>query len=230
MNGNNPNPIEVLNYNDSIEKLQGITERVNGGAGEINLSESLPFFCFLAALKAQLKVLKYLNDEYLNCALAWDARTGLPSHPSIIADVGSYIKHFEPKGVLGIVLRSFLGWTLFSAENLMCACGRGFSLRQIKIDVMLNHAVRVEADNLVIKQFLGIKCDDPGHLKHHYDVTKLSQRDNDLHLIWTCENQVELKDGLEIKSVKTLQSKQFNAGEFENRILELKSLPDITSP
>src|SRR3989344_3697608 len=174
-------PIEFLGYEDIITKLKDILGVVGSDNNIIIL-----------LLKAQMKVLEYLNDQHLNCLVPWDKRTGLPSHPSMVADAQKYAKFFQCSDGLKSVLNSFFGWSLFAEEKLICCCGGSLlKPRDVSFSIMLNHSLKVDkigADYfLVVKQLVGVRCNNKGHLKNHYNFGKMSQVLDDLSIIFITE-------------------------------------------
>ncbi len=229
--------VRILGWRDSILRLEETVGKFERGLMEFAGEAFLPFVSFFLLLSAQFKALESLNDEYLNCGLAWDERTGLPSHPSIIADGQTYRRLFKPDGILDAVLASFSGWILLSREQLFCCCGKKFrgplKDRNVEIDVLLNHILSFDDEKgFVVKQLVGIKCGDPEHLEHHYDFKKQSRRDDGLYIIWLCENRLIVNGKVEAALFSKEQAGQFNAPELYKRLnglpLVAKSLPLIS--
>jgi len=214
-------PVEFFDYNESINRLKSILE------------SGLPANCstignaISAILKAQVKVLEYLNDRHLNCPVPWDKRTGLPSHPSMVADAQKYVKFFQCSEDLKSVLNSFFGWSLFAEEKLICCCGGSLlKPRNVSFDVMLNHALRVEQIDgdyfLVVKQLVGVRCSNRGHLKNHYNFGKMSHVMDDLSMIFIDEAGFSLKSNrIDYRFISSQKADQFNFEEFSRRIASL---------
>ncbi len=205
-------PIEFLEYQESIVKLRNIL-----GAVPANFS------CVLA-LKAQLKVLEYLNDQHFNCPVPWDKRIGLPSHPSMVADAQKYTEFFSCSEDLKSILNSFLGWSLFAKEELLCCCGGSLlKPREVSLEVMLNHALKVDkiGDDyfLIVKQLVGVKCGNRGHLKNHYNFGRMSQVVDELSMIFVSEAGFSLKSNqIDYRLTSVQKADQFNFEEFSRRI------------
>lgn len=205
-------PIDFLSYLESVKKIESI----------LTASKDLNFITLL--LKAQLKVLGYLNDKNFNCHVPWDKRTGLPSHPSMIADAQKYSKFFQCSESLKSILNSFLGWSLFAKEVLLCCCGGSLlKPRRVSFDVMLNHTLRVDQIGidyfLVVKQLVGVRCGDRGHLKNHYNFGKMSRVIDDLSMIFVAEVGFSLKSGqIDYRFISSQKADQFNLEEFSRRI------------
>lgn len=206
-------PIEFLDYQESIARIKNILGVDMSGSNTVTL-----------ILKAQMKVLEYLNDNHLNCPVPWDKRTGLPSHPSMVADAGKYTKLFQCSDGLKSVLDSFLGWSLFAREELLCCCGGSLlKPRNVSFDIMLNHALRVDqiGDDyfLVVKQLVGVRCSNKWHLKNHYNFGQMSQVLDDLSMIFVGEIGFCLKPyGIDHRFISSQKADQFNLEEFSRRI------------
>ncbi len=221
--------VKILGYNESVERLGGIVRKfeipMEAVKKEHYFSPSylyLPFAAFYLALQAQVKAMEYLNDKNFNYGLAWDEDIGLPSLPSLVADVGSYVRHFNPQGELRKLLESFCGWTLFVKEEMLCCCGRrSFKGRKVVLEIMLNHILEVEDSSIIVKQLLGVKTDDLKHLEHHYNFKKQSQRIDNLYMIWICRNWIKNNGNLEVGYLGSEQAEQFNLLGFQGKILAL---------
>lgn len=215
--------VRILGYAESLERLRGIIPKFETQIKTAKDSSFLlPFISFYLALLAHKKALEYLNDKYLNYGLAWDEDIGLPSLPSLVADVGSYIRYLNPQGGLRMILESFCGWTLFAKEEIMCACGkRSLKLRKVSLEIMLAHILEIKNSSVVVKQLLGVRTDDMKHLVRHYNFKKPSQRIDNLFMIWLCQNRIKNNGNLEGEYLGSEQAEQFNLLGFQNRVLEL---------
>lgn len=148
----------------------------------------------------------------------------MPSHPSMVADAQKYSKYFECSADLKSTLDSFLEWSLFAREELLCCCGGSLlKPRKVSFDVMLNHALRVDKIGgdyyLMVKQLVGVRCGNKGHLKNHYNFGKMSQVLDDLSMIFISETGFNLKsDRIDYRFVSSQKADQFNLEEFSKRI------------
>jgi hypothetical protein len=214
--------IRILDYKESIQKLSDLVTIIKEKMQKMEneYGSYLPSISFFLALQVQAKVIDYLNDEALNYGLAWDEDTGFPSLPSLVADVGSYVRHFNPQGKLRILLESFCGWSLFEKEEMLCCCS-SFKLRKVALEIMLNHVLEIQESSVVIKQILGVRTDDLKHLEQHYDLKKPSQRIDNLNIIWLCRNEIKNNGSLKIEYLGSEHAEQFNFLGFQNRIMEL---------
>ncbi len=208
-------------YHDSIQKIKQI---IYGCWLEYHSDRPglLPSFVFGLALKAQIKVLQSLNSQYLYCDVLWDQDTGLPSHPSLVADVQKFPEILEHPELLETVLKSFASWTLLQRQEIDCCCGGDFKLRKVLFEIMLNHILRVEGNSLIITQLVGVRSDDQKHLKKHYSFSKQSKRADDMHIVWSCANKLTPNDGsYSLSSLESQCAKEFKVEEFAKMIYQL---------
>ncbi len=225
---------KILGYSESLERIRNILGKFERKIREMgnpkNHSDSkwwqvfLPLVSFYLALRAQEKALEYLNDKHLNYGLAWDENIGFPSLPSLAADAGSYVKYLKPEGELKIILESFSGWASFSRQKTRCACGgNSFSLRDVFLEIMINHVLAVQGESVLVKQLLGVKSDDASHLEHHYNnFKKKSERIDGLFMIWAVENEISAKEeAVEVRCMKANCADEFNFIGFGNKISKL---------
>lgn len=214
--------IEFLSYQESIAKLNNILDSNDFGR---NVNSAIAFV--VIALKAQAKILEHLNDQHLNCSIPWDKRTGLPSHPSMIADAQKYTKFFQCSEGIKSVLNSFLGWSLFAEKKILCYCDSSLlKPHNVSFGVMLNHVMRVDWTKgdyfFVIKQLVGVKCNNKEHPKNHYNFGKISQVMDDLSMIFISEVGFNLKSNQVCYShILNQMADQFNVEEFSRQIASL---------
>src|SRR3989344_6670987 len=105
---------ETLNFLTPRTAISRLDEIIDGlGVNKIESSTLLGIWVYILALKAQRKVIGYLNDDNFYCQVLWDTATRFPSHPSLAADVLKYAEVFEADGELQAILNSFSGWSLF---------------------------------------------------------------------------------------------------------------------
>lgn len=199
--------VEFLDYIATIERLDDILKRLKSRT-------SYEAAVLRIVLSAQRAVLGRLNDEHLSCKVGWDRRTGLPSHPSLIADIQKYVDLFKPSRIEKMLLRSFGGWAVLGHQTMDCACGRGFKTRTVAMDFMVNTMLRVENNTLLMKQLVGIRTDDPAHLSHHYDYGKASKRVDDCSIVFESEGKITNKNSLSVRHLSQKSAGQFNADKF----------------
>lgn len=231
-NVSRPEPaVEFLDYQKTIERIEEIITglRLNAISKiDLNVYQDLSLLALKTLLKAQIKVLGYINDSSLNCAVPWDKRTGFPSHPTMVADAQRYVDFFKPPEEVKAFLDSFLGWSQVAREEMRCCCGQGKKARTVILFIQLNHIVSVVNDEyLCLKQFVGVGSLDSAHLKHHYDFGKPSQVADDLHIISVSEQGFRLVG----KHIVTLnlnpgfqRADQLNLEEFFRRVKAVEEM------
>ncbi len=205
--------VDFVDYRDSIQRLNQILKQLE------------PEGLYATALwrmifAAERDVLKSINSEFLHSALAWNRRTNLPSHPTLIADLQKYIEIFKPASWKKAQLQSFVDWARLGRQTIKCACGRGFKTRPVTVDFILRTRLWVEDNSLVMKQMVGVKTNDVAHLSRHYNPTSKS---TDSHVIvFESESEVSqttapntaTEDVLKITNVFQRSAKQFKADKF----------------
>ena len=209
----------VLDWKASIEKLKSLLSQLENFAvpDEDKLSLMVRKIFWLL-LNAQLQALQSLNDRYISCAVSWDDKTGLPSHPSMIADA-RYSAERIPDSFIRNLIDSFVGWTSFAEQEMNCWCGSWNKPRVVKIEVFLNHILSVEGECLRLKQFVGLKYADQKHLKHHYDLQMPSVALNGLVLVSCFEASLKMINGVEIKCLSVKKAKTLNLEGVGERIV-----------
>ncbi|OGM99539.1 MAG: hypothetical protein A3B91_01985 [Candidatus Yanofskybacteria bacterium RIFCSPHIGHO2_02_FULL_41_29] len=217
-----------LNPKESIDRIDSITLKLGEITKKQRSSKFLASVVYCLALRAQSKILNYLNDENFFCRVLWDQRTNLPSHPSLAADVGKYGETFDPSPELKSVLSSLSGWALFRQEKLLCCCGRKEKIRTVDLDLLLNTVIKVEERGLSVKLLVGVKANDVDHLEVHYNIKRQSQVDSGLQIIFTCENLIRL-DGEEVTAepVSFSHAEQFNVPELDDQIFGLDTRSNV---
>lgn len=211
-------PPKFFNWRESAEKIRELIVRLKNDIDrKENLSyQALPGYAFLALLAVEIGALRHLNSESLSCALPWDETTGMPSLPSVIADVQKFLPHTEYREDAQRLLQSFAAWTPIAEQKIACVCGsEKFQTREIVIHLMLHHVMSQEDSMVVVRQFVGVASDDDTHLRHHYNVRTPSQQYEDVQIIWDAENRIRNEVFFLLTSS---YADTFNVAEFESRI------------
>ena len=149
---------------------------------------------YCLALKAQKKILAYLNDDSLSCQVLWDASTGLPSHPSFVADVVKSVEIFKAEPELKALLNSFLGWSLFRQVKMNCLC-MGRDKLEVDVDILVNTILKTNERGLAVKLLVGVRSSVNGYIEKHYHIKKKDYQSrviDGLYIILNCENVVGL--------------------------------------
>jgi len=216
---------EIVNPEDTVKRIKKIS---------IQLEEQLRFsevcgspkyvsiVMYYLALRAQVKIIRYLNDEHLSCPIIWSGATGLPSHPSMAADVRKFIDKFETLDLLKAVLLSFSEWTIIQSENFLCCCGKDSRQIKVQLDIMINNALRTSNGRLIVKKIIGIRSDNEDHLINHYNFREKSKVDSNIYKIWICENTICVTDGrVEIEHICSECTEQFDVLKFSSLVWQL---------
>ncbi len=208
-----------LNPAESIIRSDNILFKLRAKLESKKSPKLLASVVYCLALKAQKKILAYLNDDDFFCQVLWDSRIGLPSSPSLAADVAKCAEVFDLSPELKSLLNSLSGWVLFKKEQMPCCCGG--KERMVDIDIMMNTILKVENSSLTVKFLVGVKSDDQDHLEKHYKTKRQSKVDSGLIIIFTCENQITASsDGLMpvIESMDFSHDEQLHVPELEKNI------------
>ncbi len=220
-----PKPPKFIDWKEAVEKLKVIEGKFKEAISAAKSPDTLPAMAFYLALRGEIEVLNYLNNDKINCLVPWDEQIGLPSLATLSADAGKFGDLFEASNAMAAVLKSFSAWSFFFQETLKdCTCGNSRA-RDVLLSRFLNHSVRADGDSLSVKQMLAITSNDKKHMRHHYSgFTKPSQWHNDMLIIWSCENRVTLANGsVTIEPKKEENSMEFKMDGLKNYIFELIS-------
>ena len=116
-------PLIFLEPEDAVARLESLCKKL-GRQIEAQPDKSVitPLISYCIALDTQAKALKYLN-EFVEVDVPWDDNIGLPSSPSMAADVKTYVERMDLDGQVRGLLLSFSEWSLFKREEMKCACG-----------------------------------------------------------------------------------------------------------
>lgn len=169
---------------------------------------------YYLALRAHIDFLSTFNDDLISTSVAWDTRIDLPSCPSMAADVAKYAEKINNPVLRGI-LRSFTEWTPIFRENFDCACGSGNKFENARWDIMLNHTMHESDGELVVKQFLAgtsVKAEYMKKFLAHHRPNKISQADESIVIILSCENAITSKG--DIRAIDFWSSKHVDVNNF----------------
>lgn len=214
---------------ESASKLEPLVSWLieRRGVSSGTITNQIFFDVLTLLIFSHIAVIRHLNDGFLECDVPWDEEVGLPSHPTLAADAESYVKIFKPEDErLKSTLRSFSGWSCFASQKIPCACGNWrMKLREISVDVMVNHIFEKKDGKLLIKELIGVRSPDTEHLQNHYDVKVPSEVEDGLIIPSRSQAILEVKENkIFLSSVETKESaKQINIHEFAR---ELKQLAD----
>lgn len=219
-------PPVFLGWQESLEKFDYLLKKppAKEGASSVSITtpELLAFYAFRVALEAEREAVKLLNDEYLNCMVPWDPDTGFPTPSTIAGDAASLANTLPPHDTLRAILESFSRWTVLAQERILCSCGKsGSQQRDVELKVLMNHSIKSERGGLTVKQFVGVRSGDFGHLKHHYGFKKDSKASDDIIIVWICENRVSnTPSGISVEPMSLTRTGEINGEELGRRLRE----------
>ena len=192
-----PEPtVSFLYPSGAVARSEVITNQIEKLLGADIKPELFAARVYCLALRAQQKILGYLNSDSFYCQVLWDDRTSLPSHPSLAADAAKCGEVFDLPTESRALLNSFSEWTVLRSEKLEGCCCSG-KPRDVLLDIMANTVLRADTDWLTVKLLLGIRTNDENHLEKHYGFKRQSQVSDDIGIIFACENRVRVqRDGL----------------------------------
>lgn len=244
-------PPRPIHYKEAVERLKSVFEQLKQGLARHSLHDVLASLAFSIFIESEIKALEYLNDENLNCFVPWDENIGLPSLPTMVADVKKYAedklsirpqRYFsdspfipgvnvvvEPSGVTGYfllpLLNSFYGWTRLSEEAFpSCVCStNNLNGKKVELEIMINHVMGVEDNALLIEELVGVRTDDE-HFEKHFKMQKQSARDPNLYIVYICNNKISCVGGtVKMFLVEKESDQTFNSRKLEE-IMQLAAV------
>ena len=150
--------------------------------------EYLPIMAYAVLLDAAISNLERGQNKMFYFPIPWETDTGLPSHPSLVADARHYCKTNDLADTAGLIVDSFAEWRVFRRQKIFCCCGKGsanFRERFVPIEIVIHHPVNIDCGSRVleIKQLVGIKSTDRDHVENHYNLRRDSRVNNDISII-----------------------------------------------
>lgn len=217
--------IEFIDYEESLRRLSRLVDLFHDA-----LITNLGYLAenhdilktAVVAFEAQFKIEGRLNDELISSPMAWDVTTSLPSYPTLVADLQSFLKIFKPDDpFLATFLRSFAGWTLLTQEKTLRCCGSNLHMKEVGMNIKLNHVLKVTNGWLNFRQLVGVESPDVSHkaLEEYFDFGRPSQAVDGLVIILDREWMLRVTNGRpEIRKVKTQKAALFNLAKFQDMI------------
>lgn len=192
-------PPKFIGWREACERLEKIRRYLRESLEKRTALEILPARCFYIALLGEMLVLRVINDNELKicCPVPWYEDLGFVSLPTFSADAGKAPEFVGENKALKAVLKSFIGWQVFSKEvKEGCACGMNmWKTRDVSYEVLVNHAAVSGAGGVLIKQFFAIRSEDVKFRDEHFNNKngRLKHPSNvlaDANIIWVAENQI----------------------------------------
>lgn len=231
-------PPKFIDWREACERLEKIRRCLREQLAQETAIAFLPARCFYIALLGELLLLQTINDNALRvcCHVPWYEDIGFMSLPTFAADAGKAAEFVGTNSALKAILKSFLGWQIFSKEvKAGCACGFGmWKTRDVAYDVLVNHGAASRGRDILVKQFFAIRSEDAKFRNEHFNNKngKLRNPSNvlaDANIIWVAENKMAISaDSVKISGTRLDSAKEiydisqpgdsFSCGE---KILEL---------
>ena len=191
-----------------------------------NLAEEhMPLMAYAVLLDAAINHLRDSRDKMFYFPIPWKTDTGLPSHPSLIADARYYCQINNLAKTTGVIVDSFAEWRLFKEQKIFCCCGKGSVMsreRIVPIEIVIHHPVSSdrEAHTLEIKQLAGIRSADRDHIENHYDLRRDSRINNNISIVGTWAIKLDLRN-FELITHTEEYARQFDIALFSKIFTEL---------
>lgn len=178
------------------------------------LAEALLKLLFLT----HLELVQAINSKGLAVKIPWDGMLKLPSLPTLAADASAFaVLCSWPNKTVGILAKSFSGWETFSEETMNCACGSSMKLKKVPIKIMTATIVKSEESSVSLKNLIGVKTEDVGHLENHYSFSEVCPEDDLMRIIARSESKIRLENngnGFSAEIVSEKSAREFNQKLF----------------
>lgn len=203
-----------------IARLHKIKSKLSNRVGGY-----VPIRAYITLLDAAICHLKCGQNKILYFPIPWETDTGLPSHPSLVADARHYCRAHHLDAAAGVIVGSFAEWQIFQRQKIFCCCGKSsviYRERTVPIEIVMHHPVIVDrkSGTLEIKQLVGIRSTDRDHIENHYDLRRDSRVDDNISIIRTASVQVGVSD-FKLQTFGEESAKQFDSQQFNKIFTEL---------
>ncbi|MBI4160639.1 MAG: hypothetical protein HY506_01915 [Candidatus Yanofskybacteria bacterium] len=195
-------------------RLQKIKSALSGLA-----EDHMPVMAYIILLDAAINHLGRSQNKMFYFPIPWEKDTGLPSHPSLIADARHYCQTNGLSDTAGVIVNSFTEWQAFRKQNIFCCCGKGSAVsreRMVLIEIVIHHPIIIDRESNIfeIKQLVGIRATDRDHIENHYNLRRDSRVDNNISIIGTASSRIAVED-LKLYTSKEEYAEQFDVGAFK---------------
>lgn len=220
-----PFPVEWLEFGDSKKRMDAVLERMKNDSQNQNLTGNhaqrvmasimkLLFFCHACLTER-------MNTRSLNSMVPWDARTKLPSHPTLIADAEVFMKVFQNRHAgVETVIKSFSARQEFARQKIDCACDGSWKTKEIGVAIFVANGLTVRDERLHLISRVEVESDNAGHPNNHYSYSSDGSAPGSRCIV-LCEAKVSRVDDprpLEISVVREERAKEFQFDLFANDI------------
>lgn len=168
-----------LNHREAIERIISLDRQLTGPILYKKSSNFLLALPVCLLWRAQAIALNKLNDLVVIPSV-WDFSIDMPSPPSSVADASKIPEYLDP--MIQKIISSFAAWVLITSD-VRPRCGNDLKLREVKIDIKLNHSLKVIDRKLKFKQWLGVDAQGSLDLDKYFKKTEKSKVMDGLRII-----------------------------------------------
>lgn len=217
-------PKTTVKFVENPEIVRARLQKVRLTLAEL-AKEHLSVMAYGVLLDTAIKHLEQDQNKMFYFPIPWEKDTGLPSHPSLIADARHYCQNNNLSDTAGVIVDSFAEWRLFKEQKILCCCGKGSVVSQeriVPIEIVIHHPIHAdgEANILEIKQLVGIKSADRNHIENHYDLRQDSRVNSNISIVSTSSVKINLTD-FQLMARSENNAKQFNFNCFRKIFTEM---------
>lgn len=215
---------EVVEFIENLEITIAKLQKIKSGLSDL-AEKHMPLMAYTVLLGAAINHLTRNQNKMFYFPIPWEVDTGLPSHPSLIADARHYCRSNNLSDTAGIIVDSFAEWRLFQEQKIFCCCGKGFVIsreRIVPIEIVIHHPINIdrEANTFEIKQLVGIRSTDRDHIENHYNLRRDSRVDHNISIISTAFAKVGIEK-LELLTSGEEYAEQFDVKLFREIFIKL---------
>lgn len=214
----------TVEFIENPEIVRARLQKIQSALAEL-AKEHLPIMAYGILIDAAINHLEQGQNKMFYFPIPWEKDTGLPSHPSLIADARHYCRNNNTTETKGLIVDSFAEWRLFQKTSIFCCCGKGSVCsreRIVPIEIVIHHPIHADgkANILEIKQLVGIKTADRDHTENHYDLRQDSRVNSNISIVSTSSAKISLTDFQLMEQTKN-HAKQFDFNCFRKIFTEI---------
>ncbi len=204
----------------SINRLR----KIKSGLSDL-AERHMPIMAYTILFDAAINHLTHSQNRMFYFPIPWELDTGLPSHPSLIADAKHYCRTNNLTETTGVIVDSFAEWRSFKKQRIFCCCGKGSVIsreRIVPIEIVIHHPVNIDRESrtLEIKQLVAIRSSDRDHIENHYDLRRASRVNSDISIIKTGFVKIDLVN-FQLIAQEENSSEQFDLNFFKKMFTEI---------
>lgn len=215
---------EAVEFIEDPETTIARLQKIKSGLSDL-AEKQMPLMAYTVLLGAAINHLTHSQSKMFYFPIPWEVDTGLPSHPSLIADARHYCRSNNLSDTTGIIVDSFAEWRLFKGQKIFCCCGKGSVIsreRIVPIEIVIHHPISIDrkSNTLEIKQLVGVRSTDRDHTENHYNLRRDSRVDDNISIIRAAFTRIGIEN-LELRTDGEECAKQFDINFFRKIFTEL---------